>query len=101
MSIDRSLSGCPYDLEAVAEFFPSPPRLESLLPAQGERGNPRLRSTRQRATRAGRRMRNQNISIDDAFPDSASLLVSADDRSGQEVEKLLKVCNRRPGGVGE
>ena len=34
MSIDGSLSGCPYNLEAVAKFFPSPPRLESLLPAR-------------------------------------------------------------------
>ena len=33
-SVDGSLSGCPYDLEAVAEFFPSLPRLESPLPAR-------------------------------------------------------------------
>ena len=79
----------------------SPSRLESHPPVQGERGNPRLRSTRHRATRAGRRMWSQNISVDDAFPDSASLLVLADDRSGKEVEKFLKMCNKLPAGVGE
>ena len=49
----------------------------------------------------GRHRSEEHISVDDAFPDSASLLVLADDRSGKEVEKFLKVCNRRPGGVGE
>ncbi len=46
-------------------------------------------------------MWNQNTSIDDAFLDSASLLVLTDDRSGKEVEKFLKMCNRQPGGAGE
>ncbi len=46
-------------------------------------------------------MWNQNISVDDAFLDSALLLVLADDRPGKKVEKFLKMCNRRPGVAGE
>ena len=98
---NKAVAGRPEQCRyAEAEFFLSPSRLESHPPVQGERGKPRLRSTRCRAIRAGRKMWKQHISAEDAFLDSISFLILADDRSGKEVEKFLKMCNRLPAGIG-
>ncbi len=45
-------------------------------------------------------MWNQSISAEDAFLDTASLLILAYDRSGKEVERFLKMCNRQLAGIG-
>ncbi len=46
-------------------------------------------------------MLKQEIATVDAFLDSTSLLILADDWFGKWVDKFLKMCNRWPAGIGE
>ncbi len=46
-------------------------------------------------------MLKQEIATKDAFLDSTSLLILADDWFGKWMERFLKVCNRQLAGIGE